>query len=291
MAFVLIGAIDNMAVYLMKRSTVTNKFDYVLGTALDGSNCESNMNTKSDDIEAPVDYLDEFSTRAMASRAASFLTQRMGITMSDGVDRLIFKNQDFVQFFDPKYLFNKGYFGSVEEYKNLMDCTRKSTKITTRDIYKGTRVVVVLQSKQDEAKRAKDFATSSFVEAASKDAKKVKDVNNEHGQAGGRSDYESEFNFDESDYLDAYNLENYELIGGDDPRFEYTGGDGKKEPRSNFINRIRESANQKIKAVQNFGKKSTMVGRVVDICKNNGATYYKIEYKINIKKKIVTNSR
>ena len=267
-----------------------NQFEYEFGDVLDASVCKTNMEsiTKDVPITAPKDYLDEFSAGAMASRTASFLTQQMGITMSDGVDRIIFKNETFVEFFDSEYLFNKGYFGSIEEYKNLMDCARKKTRITTRDIYKGTRVLVVLESKQEEAKKAKEFAVSSFTEAVSKDAKKVKDAVLGN-QKGGGSDYESEWDFDEFDYSDAYNLENYELVGGDDPRFELIGGDDRK-PRSNFINRITESVKQKAKSLTNFatGKKSTMVGRVIDICKHtDGETYYKIEYKTKVDKKSV----
>jgi hypothetical protein len=133
------------------KSFITKKeeFDYDLGKPISEQSTNSQPEiTPCVKITLPTDYNNEFSAGEMAKRTASFVSQRSGLSLADGVDRLIFKNQDYLEFFDKTNLFDKGYYGSVEEYKNLLKSSASSTYLNSKnnspEIYVGTRVNIKL---------------------------------------------------------------------------------------------------------------------------------------------------
>jgi hypothetical protein len=119
-------------------------FDYNLGREIEVTTDELRPCTEK--ISIPSDYQNDDSVGEVAKRTASFVSQRAGLSLADGVDRLIFKNQDYLELFSKEYLFNKGYYGSTEEYKNLLKSGVSSTFLNSRNnspiMYPGTRVNV-----------------------------------------------------------------------------------------------------------------------------------------------------
>jgi len=78
---------------------------------------------------------------------AEFLATRSGLNLSSGVDRLIFKNQTFLDLLQKDYLFNKGYFGSIEEYLALLKSNNSVLYSGFKYddvIYPGTQVTIDL---------------------------------------------------------------------------------------------------------------------------------------------------
>ena len=94
----------------------------------------------------PKDITNEDDASEIAKRTLSFTTQRLGLSLSNQVDRLIFKNQDYVELFKKDYLFNHGYFGNEEEYRNLKESVEGGTFLMVPNkspaITKGTTVYV-----------------------------------------------------------------------------------------------------------------------------------------------------
>ena len=256
-SFYLVAIVDTLSVPLSQNAKITNteKFEYtpVLDPSDNMGNCED-----VNDITAPVipnDYI-EHSNRLKATVFA----QRLGLSLANGVDRLIFKNHDFAQFFDPKYLFNKGYFGSVEEYENLVDCANTKNlvlfpPIKTPEIYAGTRVLVIIGLSKEDSKKLKTSAQTTVLAEA---------YNNTIGQQKGGYDYQKEFErefelVDDADWIE----------GGDLTELDYIEGGGVDSIASKIKNSIK-------------GTKRTFVGRVVDVCNKEDGKYYKIEYQYDV---------
>jgi hypothetical protein len=136
-----IGIIANLVKpFIVKKED----FDYDLGREIEVT--ADGPSPCTEKISIPPDYQNDDSVGEVAKRTASFVSQRAGLSLADGVDRLIFKNQDYLELFSKEYLFNKGYYGSTEEYKNLLKSGASSTFLNSRNnspiMYPGTRVNV-----------------------------------------------------------------------------------------------------------------------------------------------------
>jgi hypothetical protein len=101
----------------------------------------------------PRDYKDEYNKIESFKRAVSFTTKRLGLTLDDGVNRFIFKNQDYLRFFDKDFLLYKGYFSNEDEYNNYIDKIYKknndkkdseTNKKTINESEIGTNTIVTL---------------------------------------------------------------------------------------------------------------------------------------------------
>jgi hypothetical protein len=83
----------------------------------------------------PENYSTEEDLSQQLKRQASFWSQRFlnpGMFNSGSVDRLMFKNQNFIRFIRKDYLFNNGYFGNDREYNELLgnDILDQGTTVT-----------------------------------------------------------------------------------------------------------------------------------------------------------------
>jgi len=92
----------------------------------------------------PQDYKDDFSSLESLKRGVSFTTKRLGLTLDSGVDRLIFKNQDYLKFFDKKFLFDEGYFSTENEYNNAMNPSKRNKINKSLNIESGTNTIATL---------------------------------------------------------------------------------------------------------------------------------------------------
>jgi hypothetical protein len=75
---------------------------------------------KNPSIRIPGDYSQEENVGSKIKRGLSFTGQRLGVTAGTGIDRLLFKNQNYLRFIRKDWLFNKGYFGNDREYRQLI---------------------------------------------------------------------------------------------------------------------------------------------------------------------------
>ena len=98
----------------------------------------------------PQDYKDDFSNLESLKRGVSFTTKRLGLTLDSGVDRLIFKNQDYLKFFDKKFLFHEGYFSTENEYNNAISKKNNNDKKQkNQEIEVGSDSIAILNKKQN----------------------------------------------------------------------------------------------------------------------------------------------
>jgi len=106
----------------------------------------------------PQDYKDDFSSLESLKRGVSFTTKRLGLTLDSGVDRLIFKNQDYLKFFDKKFLFDEGYFSTENEYNNAMNPSKRNKINKSLNIESGTNTIATLFDDKKTKKNIKLYS-------------------------------------------------------------------------------------------------------------------------------------
>lgn len=109
----------------MVKSTPLNDYRVFINPEIANENEQKLVEALSSQIQMkrPDNYSTEEDTSQQLKRQASFWTQRFlnpGMFNSGSVDRLMFKNQNFIRFIRKDYLFNKGYFGNDREYHELL---------------------------------------------------------------------------------------------------------------------------------------------------------------------------